>query len=162
MYALILFLHVLGVFAFLMAHGVPAVVSFLLRDEHDLARIRALLLISGRSHSLMYPALLVIVLTGIINGFQGRWWSFGWIWVSLVLLVALLAAMFAMGGQHYSAARKAAGLPYFENGKPQPPVPPSSQAEVEACIRRLNPMLLGGIGFGGLAVIAWLMLFKPF
>jgi len=162
MYALTVLLHVLSVFAFLMAHGVPAVVSFLLRQEHDLERIRAMLLLSGRSHGLMYPALLVIVVTGVINGFQGRWWSFGWIWLSLALLIVLLVVMYAMGGAHYSAARKAAGLPYFEQGKPQPPQPPLSQAEVEAHIRKLNPALLGGIGFGGLAVIAWLMMFKPF
>jgi hypothetical protein len=33
---------------------------------------------------------------------------------------------------------------------------------LEALLGRSQPSLLTGIGFGGLAVIAWLLLFKPF
>jgi hypothetical protein len=31
-----------------------------------------------------------------------------------------------------------------------------------ALLDRSRPFLLAGIGFGGLAIIAWLMMFKPF
>jgi hypothetical protein len=161
-YAWTIYLHVLGLFAFLLAHGTAASAGFALQKEHNLERIRALLYLSGTSHRAMYPSLLVIVLSGILAGFQGSWWVSGWIWLSLGLLIVLVAAMYAMGGKMYSAARKAAGLPYFENGKPQPPVPAESQEEVERCIRKANPMLLLVLGYGGLALIAWLMIFKPF
>lgn len=162
MYAWTVYLHVLGIFAFLLAHGTAVSAGFALQKEHNLERIRALLFLSGTSHRAMYPSLLVIVLSGILAGFQGSWWVSGWIWVSLGLLIVLFAAMYAMGGKLYSEARKAAGLPYFMNGKPQPPEPTKSQEEIEQSIRKTNPLLLLVLGYGGLALIAWLMMFKPF
>ena len=46
----------------------------------------------------------------------------------------------------------------------QPPSEPLSAEEIDALLSRSHsrPMLLTVIGFGGIAVIAWLMMFKPF
>jgi len=162
MYAWTIFIHILGLFAFLLAHGASAGASFALRRENNLERIRALLMLSGSAHSLMYPSLIVIVLSGILAGFQGNWWISGWIWLSLILLIVLVVAMYAMGGMLYSAARRAAGLPYFEKGKVQPAQPAKSQEEIEQAIQKANPVLLLAFGYAGLALIAWLMIFKPF
>jgi len=37
-----------------------------------------------------------------------------------------------------------------------------SASEIDALLAAGRPMLLAVIGFGGAAVIAWLMMFKPF
>jgi hypothetical protein len=110
----------------------------------------------------MYLSLLVLLAAGIIAAFMGQWWGRGWIWVSLGLLVVIIAAMGAMGSRYYGEARKMAGMPYFAKGKVQPPLPPASADEIFAVLARANPMLLTVIGLGGFAIIAWLMRFKPF
>ena len=162
MYDIVKFLHVMGVFGFLTAHGVSAGVSFRLRGERQLDRISALLELSANSYGSMYLSLLVLVVSGIIGGFAGQWWGKGWIWVSLGLLIAIVVAMTVFGSRIYGGARKATGLPYFEAGKQRPPIEPASAQEIDALLAKGNPVLLTVIGFGGIAVIAWLMMFKPF
>ena len=58
--------------------------------------------------------------------------------------------------------RKAAGLPYAVRGKQFPAEPPVSDEELLALLAKGNPILLTIIGYGGYAVIAWLMMAKPF
>ena len=83
-------------------------------------------------------------------------------WVSLVLLIVIIGAMSGMGSRYYGGARKAAGLPYFECGRNQPPLETIDPAAVEALLQKANPALLTLIGYGGFAIITWLMMFKPF
>jgi len=162
MHPWLVFLHVLSVFGFLIAHGVSVNVAFTLLHERNLERIKALLELSGNSYRVMYPSLYLLFLTGLIAGFTGKWWGEGWIWVSIVLLIALVIAMAVLGGALYSGARKAAGLPYAERGKPMPAIPPAPRADLDAILAKGKPVLLTVIGYGGVALIAWLMMFKPF
>lgn len=162
MHPWIVFLHVLGVFGFLVAHGASVNAAFALRREHNLERVRALLELSTNSYSLMYPSLVVLLVAGVVAGFTGNWWGQGWIWVALGLLIVITVAMYAMGSSSYSAVRKLAGLPYVEAGKPQAPQAPGSAQEIDAALAQTKPILLAGIGFGGIAIIAWLMILKPF
>ena len=162
MYPWFVFLHVLGVFGFLIAHGASAAIAFALQRERNLEHVRALLLLSGNTLGLSFLTLLVLLVSGIIAGFMGQWWGQGWIWVALLLLIAIIVAMSVLGSAVYGGVRKAAGLPYALSGKPQPAVPPASPAELDALLARGNPMLLTVIGYGGFAVITWLMMFKPF
>lgn len=161
-YNWLVFLHVVGVLSFMLAHGVSVSVAFALRHERHTERVRALLELSANSYGLMYISLLVILVSGVIVTFLGGYWNRGWIWISLILLIAISAAMGALGGRFYSEARKAAGLPYHEQGKAFPAQPARSPEEVEAVLAKANPILLAVIGLGGLLVIVWLMMFKPF
>jgi hypothetical protein len=47
-------------------------------------------------------------------------------------------------------------------GKLFPPEPPKSDEDLFAILEKSNPVLLTIIGYGGYAIIAWLMLAKPF
>ena len=162
MYRWLVLLHVIGVFGFMMAHGISAGVAFGLRRERRFEHARALLELSASSYGVMYLSLLVLLVTGIITGFMGQWWGRGWIWVSLGLLVIIIVAMVALGSSIYGTARKLAGLPYFEGGRQRPPIEPASAEEIDAILSRGHPMLLTLIGFGGIVVLSWLMIFKPF
>jgi small-conductance mechanosensitive channel len=162
MYQWLSFLHILGVFGFLLAHGASASVAFALQQERNHERVRALLTLSASSYPAMYLSLLVLLVTGIITGIMGKWWGRGWIWASLFLLIAIIVAMSVLGSGKLSILRKALGLPYFERGKAQPAVAPASTQEIDALLAKSNPMLVSVIGFGGIAVVAWLMMFKPF
>ena len=62
----------------------------------------------------------------------------------------------------YGEARRAAGIRYNVKGKWFSPEPSKSDEEVFAIFAKTNPTLLTVIGYGGFAVIAWLMLVKPF
>jgi len=44
----------------------------------------------------------------------------------------------------------------------QTPLELASAEELDAALSNGNPVLLTAAGFGGIAVIAWLMIFKPF
>jgi hypothetical protein len=162
MYPWLVYLHLLSLFGFLLAHGASSSASFALRRERNLERIRALLELSGNSFGVMYVSLLVLLLSGVSAGVIGHWWGQIWIWASLALLIVMVGAMSAFGSRIYGGARKAAGLPYFEGTKQHPPIEPAGEDELRAILAKGNPVLLTAIGYGGLAVIAWLMRFKPF
>ncbi|HZY41635.1 MAG TPA: hypothetical protein VFF59_06510 [Anaerolineae bacterium] len=162
MYPLLVFLHVVGVFGFLMAHGASASVAFALRRERDPERVRALLMLSATSYPVMYSSLWLLFILGIVLGFMGSWWGRAWIWTSLILLIAIVVIMSRLGANIYGEARKLSGLSYMVRGKIQPPSQPASAAEIEAALAQGNPILLTAIGFGGIVIIAALMMFKPF
>lgn len=162
LYNLLVFLHVIGVFGFLMAHGISAGVAFRLRGERGPEKVRALLELSATSYPVMYLSLLVLFAVGIVLGFMGSWWGQAWIWLSLILLIVIVVLMARFGSSIYGEARKLAGLPYMVSGKPQPPIAPASPTELYAVLDKGNPVLLTAIGFGGIVIIAWLMMAKPF
>ena len=162
MYPGLVFLHVVGVFGFLMAHGISAGVAYQLRRERNLEKIRALLELSSASYPVMYSSLGLLAVVGIVLGIMGSWWGRAWIWVSLILLIAVAALMGRFGSRIYGEARKLCGLPYMELGKSQPPIEPASSTAIDAALAQGNPMLLTVFGFGGIIIIAALMMFKPF
>lgn len=164
MYSWMVYIHVLATFAFLITHGVSSVVSLRLRHQRDPAQARAWLELyaSPGVYKILYGSLLVLLLSGIIGGFMGKWWSYGWIWLSLLLLVGIIAAMFLIGGKYYTRLRKALGMFWFDRGKVQPPVEPAPAEEIEALLANAPAVSMAVIGFGGIAVILWLMMFKPF
>jgi hypothetical protein len=155
-------LHMLSVFAFLMAHGISVGVAFALRREREVPRIQALLNLSASSLGVLHGSIGLLLLTGVINGFVGHWWSKGWIWLSLGLLIALYVYMGIAASGFYGKVRKAVGLPYMAGMKVQPAGEPASPEEIDTLLDHSRPIWLALVGFGGLAVLAWLMIAKPF
>ncbi len=90
MYTWFVFLHLVGILLFVIAHGVSASVSFQVRRERNLDRLRALAELSATSYPLTYGGLLLLLVSGIITGFMGHWWGSGWIWVSIIVLIAII------------------------------------------------------------------------
>jgi hypothetical protein len=162
MYNIVVFLHVLGAFGFMLAHGASASVSFALRRERSLDRIKALLELSGGSYGLMFGSLFLLLVAGVAAGFMGQWWGHGWIWASLSLLLAISAVMGAVGANFYGRLRKAVGLEYREGNRPQPPQAPVGPEELEALLGREPSVLVAAVGLLGTAIIIWLMMYKPF
>ena len=148
------FLHVLGVLAFVMFHGVSSVVAFRLRKERDRTRIAELLQFSGTSIRGMYVSLGVLILFGVIAGFDGDWWRFWWIWISLGLLVATLAVMYVVARPYYQQLKDAIQL------RPSG-VPRRSDEELDQIMRSSASTLTIAWGTAALVIIAWLMIWKP-
>jgi small-conductance mechanosensitive channel len=162
MYRWIVFLHVIGILGFLLSHGASASVAFALRRERNPERVNTLLDLSSNSYGLMYISLIILLVCGIILGFMGRWWQMGWIWVSLLLLFAILVVMYAYGTKIYAGIREAVELTNHERGQDQSLAETASSEEIDKILKRGNPVLLTVIGYGGFAIITWLMIFKPF
>ena len=110
LYNWIVFLHILGAFTFVLAHGVSAGVSLKLREERELPRVQALLELSNTATQGMYVGLVILLIGGITAAFMAGLWGRGWIWTALVLLVAMIAFMFARASRYYGDVRRAAGL----------------------------------------------------
>lgn len=164
MYPWLVYLHVLATLTFLFAHGVTSIVAWRLRSVPDPATARAWLGLyaAGRYVMLFYGSLLVLLVSGVAAGFMGDWWSQGWIWLSLALLVAIIVGMFLIGTRHYGRLRQALGLPWFDGRKEHPAGEPAPNEEIQALLASSPALALTAIGFGGIAVILWLMMFKPF
>ena len=160
MYPWLVFLHVLGVFGFLMAHGVSISVAFALRSERNPDHIRTLLNLSSSSLGILQGSILILLLTGIVIGFIGHWWQSGWIWLALGLLIATFAYMYFAGTVYYSQVRKLIGLPRMDDNGQE--TDPANRVEINTLLGQARPVWLAAIGFGSLAVIAGLMMFKPF
>jgi hypothetical protein len=158
-------LHILGVFGFLLAHGASVAVAFRLRSERDPTRIKALLELSNAYLNAMYGGLLVLLLFGILAGISGAFWTSGklWIWAALVVLVGIVVGMYLVALPFFNNVRHAVGLATFDDVRKglQPPEP-ASASQLATLLASSAPMTTALIGLGGLAIIAWLMVLKPF
>lgn len=164
MYPWLVYLHILATLTFMLAHGVSSVVSWRLRSQRNPVVVRAWLELYANNgvYAVLYGSLLVLLLSGIITGFMGNWWGRGWIWLSLGLLIGMIIAMYAFGSAYYSKVRQAVGMAFFDGRKEIPAQEPLPEAEIAALLERSPALLLTIIGYGGIAVILWLMRFKPF
>lgn len=161
-YGILVYLHVASAFAFVMVHGVSAFASFWVKRETDAERQRALLNLSAGTYGAMYISLGALVFTGVGAGFVGAHWGSGWIWLALIVLVITAGVMSAFAMREYTPLRRALGLPYFAKNRPQPAEPPAAPEVIARHVQAIRPMLLAVVGIAGLAIILWLMLFKPF
>jgi hypothetical protein len=161
MYGIVVLFHVLGAFAFVMAHGVSMVAAFRLRGERDPARQAQLLELSGDSVGLMYIGLAVLLVAGILAGFMGGHWGRLWIWVALGTLVTVIVVMYAVATPYYGRMRAAAGVPGSEQMAARLKPPPTAD-DLAGLATSSRPFVLAAVGGIGLVVLVWLMLAKPF
>lgn len=157
--------HVLSALTFVLFHGASAMVAFRLRSERDPARIRALLELSNAHFGWMYLALAILLLSGIVAGIVGGWWTSGqlWLWASVGLLVVILAGMFVVASGYFESLRHAVGIQTYQDlkhGREAPPV--ASEAEIAALVTSSRPAVIAVIGLGGIGLVAALMTLKPF
>ena len=106
-----------------------------------------------------YPVLLWTLLAVIVFRLVAAFliWSggnSGWIWVSIVVLVVIVALMASYGAGVFGKIRKAVGLLYMVKGKSFPAEPARSDEEVYAAVMKVSPTLLLVIDYGGFAVTA--------
>jgi uncharacterized membrane protein len=149
------FLHVAGVLAFVMFHGVSIIAALRLRTERDRTRVAELLRFSGTSILGMYVSLGWLIVFGVVAGIKGGWWNDGWFWISVAILVLVAGEMSAVARPYYQRVKEAVEI------RPSG-VPRKSDEELEEILRARVGMVNTAIGAAALVVIAWLMIFKPF
>jgi uncharacterized membrane protein len=154
-YQWFVFAHIAGVLGFMLAHGVSVAVLLRFRRERDRQRIATLLDLSGGSMVAFYGSILLLLAGGIAAGFAGNWWGSGWIWVSLGLFLVIAASMYPLGSVYFRRVRAAVGM--RPSGAPM-----VSDEELDELLRSGRAAAVALVGFGGIVVILWLMVFKPF
>jgi uncharacterized membrane protein len=149
------FLHVAGVIAFVMFHGVSVIAALRVRKERDRARIAMMLQFSGSSLIAMYASLAWLIVFGVVAGIQGGFWNDGWFWIAIGLLVLVTGEMSAVAKPYYQRVKEAVEV------RPSG-VPRRSDEELDEILRAPVALWNAAFGFAVLAVITWLMIFKPF
>jgi hypothetical protein len=158
---LILFLHVLSAFLYLLAHGGSVAVAFRIRRETNAERAHALLELSRSTVGVAGVILLSTVIFGVALGFLGHWWSARWIWISIVTLVIVLVVMGRVVAPRLRTIRETVGAMLGDSPSNDTvrTLDPRALAQV---LESGNPVAITVFAMGGWAVILWLMLFKPF
>jgi plastocyanin len=154
MYQWWVFVHLAGVFGFLAAHGVSMVVLFRLRAERDPKQVAQLLQASGSSTNAFYWSFAVLLVGGIVAGFLGHWWSQGWIWAAIIVLVVATVAMYAIARPYYRRVRVVATA--LADGSTA--VGPDQFDQV---LRSSRSTWVAAVGVVALGAILYFMLFKP-
>lgn len=162
LYGWLVLAHVVSVIVTFTFHGASAVAMFRVRAERDRARLAALLELSGGSIMLASIFLLVAIVTGVVAAITGDHFSKTWPWASIVTLVVVIGAMTPLGGIPMNKVRIALGMRISMDKKDAPAREPGTDADLETAIGGLRPELLAAIGFGGIALLSWLMAAKPF
>jgi hypothetical protein len=162
LYPWVILLHIIGAFMFAASHGVAIWMAMQLSRERDRVRMAALLDLSAASLGGLYVGLVLLLIGGIWGGLIGNWFASLWIWAALVLLIAITVVMYLVATPYFRSLRAAIGIK-SEYGPKDAPYPVAlPDAEVAALAARSPVALLAVVGVGGLVIILWLMVVKPF
>ena len=143
MYQWIIFIHIASVLGLLLVH--PVTIAFHLKQERNDVRIRELLEVTEAASRLRWFFFGLTIASGILLGFLGSWWATGWVWAALAIFVAIGVVMNVYGGRNIDRMADT-----------------RDDAEMERLIAKFRPSILAVTGAGGLLVVLFLMLFKPF
>ncbi len=159
MYQWTVFLHVFFAFVFMLVHGVSPVVMLSFHKEPDPERSLTLFNILP---TLTITRVLTILMgiTGFIAAFLTSWWRQGWVWASFVVFLIISYIMYKYGGGYYGLIYRGANR-LIEARKTNTDVAAALKEFDEARISP-HPMVVSVVGIAGLAIILWLMRFKPF
>jgi small-conductance mechanosensitive channel len=158
----LVFLHTLSALAFFLAHGASIAMAFKIRSETNFDRIRAMLDLSASTVGVMFGAFLAMGLTGLVMPFILKLWNRGWIWLSIVLMVAVFLHMVVMNDRRYKHLRRMVGLPYMIGGKEFDAEPPASTGGGGGHLKKMKVTDLVIVGLVIPTIVLWLMVFKPF
>lgn len=159
MYQWIVFLHVFFALVFMLAHGVSAAAMLSFRKEPDPERSLTFFNIVPNQTRIRILTVLMGI-SGFIAAFLTIWWRQGWVWASFGVFLIISFVMNKYGGGYFGLIEGAAAR-LIEARKTNTNVEVALKEFDEARNAR-HPMVVSVVGIAGLAIILWLMRFKPF
>ena len=159
MYNWLVFLHILFAFLFMLAHGVSAAAMLKFRGEPDPERCLTFFNIVPQP-TLIRVLTVLMGIPGLIAAFITPWWKQGWPWTSLVIFAIISYVMFKYGGGYYGIISSAANR-LIEAKKTDTDLA-AAQKEFDDARNAPHAMIVSVVGLVGLAILLWLMRFKPF
>ena len=159
MYNWLVFLHIFFAFLLMLAHGVHAAAMLKFRGEPDPERS---LTFFSNVPVIKYVRYLYIAMG--VFGFSASlitgWWKQGWIWASAVVFLVVTYVMYKYGTGYYNIIFNAANR-LIEAKKTKTNLE-ATQKEFDKARFTPHAMIVSIAGIVGLAIILWLMRFKPF
>jgi Predicted integral membrane protein (DUF2269) len=150
MYSWLVFVHLVGLVVFAIAHGASAFVAFRVRGEREPALIAALLGLSQIAVGGLYVGLVLLGIGGLGAAWQGGLLTAPWVVWSYVALAVVLVVMWAVASPYYGNLRKLAADPAA-----------GSDGRLAQALDSRRPEALLVVGGAGLLVLVWLMVLKP-
>lgn len=159
MYNWLVLLHIFFAFLFMLGHGPHVVAMLKFRGEPDPERSLSFF---NMVPDIKYVRYLTVAMGvfGFIPAFMTVWWQQGWVWASAVIFVIISWVMFKYGAGYFGMIQDAA-LHLIEAKKTNVNLP-AVQKEFDEVRNSSYPMIVSVVGIVGLAIILWLMRFKPF
>jgi uncharacterized membrane protein len=149
-------LHLLGVLGLLGTHGVSTFVLYRIRTvAPDREKIAELIAFSGSTVIPMYISLLILLVGGVGAALKVSYLSKPWIVISIVILVVILVVMYGLARPFFRRVTAACGI------RPSG-VPRASDEELIELARNPRAHVISAVGIGGLLIIVFLMVTKPF
>jgi hypothetical protein len=158
-------IHILAALALVLAHGASTAVAFKLRGERDRVRIQALVDLSNAYLNAFYLAFTVVLIAGILSGIAGGYWTSGqlWIWASLIVFFATAIGMYLLASPYFETIRHAVGIATFNDiRKGLEPPSPLGDGELAVLLASRRPIPIAAVGLGGIVLLVYLMVIKPF
>jgi hypothetical protein len=140
--------HFSGIVVFVAGHGVSTAATLRLARERDRAHLEALLSLSRRTIVWSNLGLVVLVVGGVGNWIHVGYSPQGWLWAAAAILALLTAAGFALAAPHFRRIRAALSA--------------GDATGLEAALASPTARIVFWIETAGVAVILWLMVYKPF
>jgi len=152
-YSWFVLIHLVGLFVFLMTHGVSLWVAFRLRSTRDPAIAASLLSMSHRGNQAMYVGLLLLGIGGLGAAAIQDWLIAPWVILSYIVLAIVMGIMYAIAGTFYYPLRDAL--------IPKDGAAPIRSDELARRVDNRRPEILTAVGSLGLLMLTWLMVMKP-
>jgi hypothetical protein len=140
--------HFAGIVLFVAGHGVSAAVTVRLPKERDPVRLEALLGLSRSTIAWSNVGLALLVLGGVANWIRVDYSPQGWLWVSAAVLLGLAIAGVGLAAPYFRRVRAAVGA--------------GDADRLASALGTPLPWVVFGIETVGVALILWLMVYKPF
>jgi hypothetical protein len=150
------FIHIVGVLGFVLAHGASTWMALAVRREREPERLRTLLDLSASATMVFYLSTFLLLLGGVAAGFDGHWWSQqAWITVALGVFLAEMIFMWVVSRPYYGRLRRAMAIAQGGGTAVGP-------REIEQLVDSPVPIVLLCVGVAGLLFITYLMILQPF
>lgn len=159
MYNWLVFLHVLSSLLLMLAHGAHAAAMLKFRGEPDPEQSLTFFSIVPQVTLVRYLTVALGVF-GVTAAFITPWWKEVWPWASAVIFAVISWVMYKYGAGYYTVIDDAARR-LIEARKTNINLP-AAQKDFDEARNSSHPMIVSVVGIVGLAVILWLMRFKPF
>ena len=153
MYEWFVFAHLVGLVLFVFAHGASAFATFQIKALRDPMAIGGYLTLSQQAVRTSYIGLVLLLIGGAGAATVNNLWAQPWVWSSIIVLVVVVAAMYAIGTRYYLRLRT---LLMASEG-----TPPISREALGELLNSRVPEQLAGIGGLGFLILIWLMVMKP-
>lgn len=140
--------HFSGIVVFVAGHGVSAAVTLRLRRERDRVSLSALLSLSRQTIVWSNAGLVVLVVGGAANWVRVGYSPQGWLWTAVAVLSLLAVAGLGLASPYFRRIRAALA----EGDDPR----------LDAALTSSIPSVVFWLETAGVAVILWLMVYKPF